>query len=68
MSSTAERGLAYGDEARLKSTWNQVVIPVEISDEVMPGSNVDRVTIPELRDQLTGNAAVNGVPVDVAPV
>jgi anaerobic selenocysteine-containing dehydrogenase len=85
-------GLADGRPARITSESGSVEVPVEVSDEMMPGVvclphgwghdrpgtrlsvardhpgvNNNLLAPPELVDPLSGNAAVNGIPVQVAP-
>ena len=87
-----ELGLEDGKPARVSSEAGSVTVPVEVSDEMMPGV----VSLPhgwghdkpgaklgvaaahagvcnnslapgEFVDAISGNAAVNGIPVQVAP-
>ncbi len=87
----ARLGLVAGGRARVTSRAGEVVAPVELTDELMPGVvslphgfghdapgaqlavarahagvNTNLVTDPLLLD-VSGNAALNGVPVTVAP-
>ncbi len=89
----ARLGLADGSRARVRSRVGEVIAPVEITDEVMPGVislphgyghdlpgvrmdvarrragvNVNLLSDDERIDLPSGNAALNGVPVDVAPL
>ena len=84
----AARGLHDGDNVELRSASGSVTVPVEASDEVMPGVvslphgygharrgvrlsiasdhagvSCNDVTDAAYLDELSGNAAVNGVPV-----
>jgi len=88
----ARAGLADGAKAVIRSKVGQVVAPVEVSDEMMPGvvslphgwghdkpgarlavasrhaGVCNNVLAPgELVDVPSGNAVVNGIPVEVAP-
>jgi len=85
-------GLAAGSRARVSSKAGSLDVPVEISDEMMPGVvclphgwghdrpgaklsvaerhagvNNNLLNPGDMVDALSGNAIVNGVPVDVAP-
>ena len=87
---TAVRNLQDGQQVKVCSRVGEITIPLQISDEVMPGvvsiphgwgHNRDGIQLQvaqahagvsvndltdELRiDEVTGNAAINGVPVDV---
>lgn len=89
----AARGIAEGAPVRLSSVAGSVVVPAELSDEVMagvvslphgfghgrpgigtavavahPGASANDVTDDQFLDALTGNAALNGVPVRVEVV
>jgi len=84
----AARGLRDGEEVELRSAAGSVTVPVEASDEVMPGVvslphgyghnrsgaqlsvardhagvSCNDVTDATYLDELSGNAAINGVPV-----
>ncbi|HEU4884116.1 MAG TPA: molybdopterin-dependent oxidoreductase [Longimicrobium sp.] len=86
----ATRGIEAGASVRLCSSAGSVVVPAELSDEVMPGvvslphgfghgragigttvaalhpgASANDVTDDQFLDALTGNAALNGVPVRV---
>jgi anaerobic selenocysteine-containing dehydrogenase len=90
----AERlGLADGGRARVKSRVGEVVAPVAVTDEMMPGVvslphgfghdapgaklavaaemaagvNVNVLNDETRLDVLSGNAVLNGTPVEVAP-
>jgi len=83
-------GLVDGGTARVKSEVGEVVAPVEVSDEIMPGVvslphgwghdrddtrmrvarehagvNVNLLTDPAVLDGPSGNAVLNGVPVQI---
>jgi anaerobic selenocysteine-containing dehydrogenase len=89
----AARGIEAGASVRLSSSAGSVVVPAELSDEVMPGvvslphgfghgrpgigttvaaahpgASANDVTDDDFLDALTGNAALNGVPVRVEVV
>jgi anaerobic selenocysteine-containing dehydrogenase len=89
----AARGIDAGAPVRLSSSAGTVVVPAELSDEVMPGvvslphgfghgrpgigtsvaathpgASANDVTDDQFLDALTGNAALNGVPVGVEAV
>jgi anaerobic selenocysteine-containing dehydrogenase len=90
----AERlGLADGEPARVSSERGSIVVPVEVTDAVMPGvtsiphgwghddpearltvaaeqpgANSNLLADEDLVDALSGNAVLNGVPVELAPV
>jgi anaerobic selenocysteine-containing dehydrogenase len=89
----AARGIQAGAAVRLTSSAGSVVVPAEVSDEVMPGvvslphgfghgrpgigatvaaahpgASANDVTDDRFLDALTGNAALNGVPVRVEAV
>jgi anaerobic selenocysteine-containing dehydrogenase len=89
----ARRGLADGAPAEVRSRVGAVVVPVEVTDAVMPGvvslphgwghdragvrlsvagatpgASVNDLTDEQRVDELCGNAAFSGTPVDVAPV
>jgi anaerobic selenocysteine-containing dehydrogenase len=84
------RGIADGDDVEIHSRVGSITIPVQISDEVMPGVislphgfghdgvgtqlseasahagvSLNDLTDHERLDDLTGNAAFSGLPVDV---
>jgi len=84
--------LGLGDEAKVTSNVGAVVVPVEVTDAVMPGVvslphgwghdlpgvqmdvaranagvNSNILAGDALVDPLSGNAVLNGIPVDVAP-
>jgi len=84
--------LGLGDEAKVTSNVGTVVVPVEVTDAVMPGVvslphgwghdlpgvqmdvaranagvNSNILAGDALVDPLSGNAVLNGIPVDVAP-
>jgi anaerobic selenocysteine-containing dehydrogenase len=88
----ARLGLATGDKARVRSRVGEVVAPVEVSEEMMPGVvslphghghgapgarlrvaarrpgvNSNRLTDEAALDAPSGNAVLNGIPVEVAP-
>jgi anaerobic selenocysteine-containing dehydrogenase len=88
----ARVGLRSGASARVTSKAGSLVVPVEISDEMMPGVvslphgwghdrpgarlsvasqhagvNSNLLAPGDMVDVLSGNAIVNGVPVEVAP-
>jgi anaerobic selenocysteine-containing dehydrogenase len=88
----AEAGLVDGGRARISSEAGTIDVPVEISDEMMPGVvclphgwghdkegtrlsvarehagvNNNLLAPGEFVDALSGNAAVNGIPVEVVP-
>jgi anaerobic selenocysteine-containing dehydrogenase len=85
-------GLADGGRARVRSRVGELVAPVIVTDEMMPGVvslphgfghdadgarldvargiagvNVNRLNDETRFDALSGNAVLNGTPVDVAP-
>ena len=88
----AERlGLRSGDDAELQTDVGKATVPVQVSDEIMPGVvslphgfghrrrgtrlrvaeehagvSLNDLTNPALIDALTGNAVLNGVPVQVS--
>jgi anaerobic selenocysteine-containing dehydrogenase len=89
----AQAGVADGARAVIRSKAGEVVAPVEVSDEMMPGvvclphgwghdksdarlsvasrhpGVCNNVLAPgELVDVPSGNAVVNGIPVEVAPL
>ena len=89
----ARLGLADGEPARLTTRAGEIEIPVEVSDEMLPGVisvphgwghdvagvrqrvarahagvNVNALTDETQLDPLSGNAVLNGFPVEVAPV
>jgi anaerobic selenocysteine-containing dehydrogenase len=86
------RALAHGDPARVESAVGMVVVPVEVTDAVMPGVvslphgwghdvegvdlavaaahagvNSNVLSSTDALDPLSGNAVLNGIPVEVAP-
>jgi anaerobic selenocysteine-containing dehydrogenase len=86
------RALAHGDPARVESAVGMVVVPVEVTDAVMPGVvslphgwghdvegvdlavaaahagvNSNVLSSSDALDPLSGNAVLNGIPVEVAP-
>jgi anaerobic selenocysteine-containing dehydrogenase len=88
----ARFGVEDGQDARVSSRVGAVVVPVQVSDEMMPGVvslphgwghgrkgvrlgvaaahagvSMNDLTDPAEVDLLTGNAVLNGVPVEVAP-
>jgi anaerobic selenocysteine-containing dehydrogenase len=89
-SDATARAIAAGDEVELRSRVGAIVVPVEISDEVMPGvvslphgfghdkagarlglasahagASLNDVTDTERLDELSGNAALNGIEVSL---
>ena len=92
--SDAERlGLADGEAARVSSDAGEIEIPVEVTENVMPGvvsiphgwghdvegvelsvaganagSNSNFLAREDLVDPLSGNAVLNGIPVELSPV
>jgi anaerobic selenocysteine-containing dehydrogenase len=90
----AERlGLHDGEPARVRSRTGDVLVPVEVTDAVMPGvvslphgwghdaprtrqsvatehagTNSNLLADELLVDAVSGNAVLNGIPVEVAPV
>jgi anaerobic selenocysteine-containing dehydrogenase len=85
-------GIVDGGAARVRSRVGEIVVPVEVTDSVMPGVvslphgwghslpgirmgvaqehagvNSNVLTDPTVIDPLSGNAVLNGIPVDVAP-
>jgi len=85
-------GLIAGAAARVKSRTGEILVPVEVTDAVMPGVvsiphgwghsvpgvamavaaehagvNSNLVADPDLFDPMSGNAVLNGIPVEVAP-
>ena len=85
--------LADGDLARVSNDIGSVEIPVEITEDMMPGVisiphgfghdkkgtrlsvaserpgiSMNDLTDPELTDPLSGNAVLNGVPVEIEKV
>ena len=85
-------GVADGEPARVTSEAGSIEVPVEVSDEMMPGVvclphgwghdkpgtrlavardhpgvNNNLLAPPEFVDAISGNAAVNGIPVEVTP-
>jgi anaerobic selenocysteine-containing dehydrogenase len=88
----AVRAIAEGSTARISSEAGSILVPVEISDEMLPGVvclphgwghdkegtrlsvarehagvNNNLLAPGEFVDALSGNAAVNGIPVEVVP-
>jgi anaerobic selenocysteine-containing dehydrogenase len=89
----ARLGLADGALARVRSRAGEVEVPVEVSDEMMPGVvsiphgwghaaegvrmevarrhpgvNVNVLADGSVTDPLSGNAVLNGIPVEMEPV
>jgi anaerobic selenocysteine-containing dehydrogenase len=90
----AERfGLVDGEQAQVTSRAGSIVVPVEVTDGVMPGvisiphgwghddpeaqlrvaaehagANSNLLADEELIDPLSGNAVLNGIPVELSPV
>jgi anaerobic selenocysteine-containing dehydrogenase len=87
------RDLADGDEAELTSRTGRVVVPVEVTDAVMPGvvslphgwghdvagtaqgvasanagTNSNLLADERLVDAVSGNAVLNGIPVELVAV
>jgi anaerobic selenocysteine-containing dehydrogenase len=85
-------GVVNGATARISSEAGALEVPVEVSDEMMPGVvclphgwghdkpgtrlsvardhpgvNNNLLAPPEFVDAISGNAAVNGIPVEVSP-
>ena len=88
----AASGVMHGGMARVASVNGRIEVPVEVSDEMMPGVvslphgwghdkpgtrqsiarehpgvNNNLLAPPDFVDALSGNAAVNGIPVEVTP-
>ncbi|MCG8459721.1 MAG: molybdopterin-dependent oxidoreductase, partial [Holophagales bacterium] len=88
----ARRGVADGTRVRVRSRVGEVEVPVEVSEEIMPGvvslphgwghgrpgvrlgiaadrpgASINDLTDHNRVDELSGNAALSGVPVVVAP-
>ncbi len=86
----ARRGIAAGQQVRVRSRVGSIELPAELTDEMMPGvisvphgwghdrpgvalatarehagASVNDLTDDRLLDELSGNAALNGVPVRV---
>jgi anaerobic selenocysteine-containing dehydrogenase len=88
----AARGLSDGDQARVKSVRGTIEVPIQVTDEIMPGVvslphgfgharegtrlgvagaadnagvSANDLTDEQRVDHLTGNAALNGVPVEL---
>lgn len=84
-------GLADGGHARVRSRVGEIRVPVEVSDEMMPGvvslphgfghdaagarlrvaaekpgANSNALTDETLLDTLSGNAVLNGIPVEIS--
>jgi anaerobic selenocysteine-containing dehydrogenase len=89
----ARLGLADGEVARVRSRAGELEVPVEVSDEMMPGVvsiphgwghavegvrlgvagrhpgvNTNVLTDGSVTDPLSGNAVLNGIPVELEPV
>jgi anaerobic selenocysteine-containing dehydrogenase len=89
----ARLGLRDGEQARVSSRAGAIVVPVEVTDAVMPGvvsiphgwghdvegvrmevasahagTNSNVLADETLLDPLSGNAVLNGIPVQMAPV
>ncbi|MEA2482277.1 MAG: hypothetical protein QOC55_224 [Thermoleophilaceae bacterium] len=89
----ARLGLHDGEQARVSSRAGAIVVPVEVTDAVMPGvvsiphgwghdvegvrmevatahagTNSNVLADETLLDPLSGNAVLNGIPVELAPV
>jgi len=87
----ARIGVAAGGQAKVSSASGMLVVPVEISDDIMPGVvslphgwghdltgtaltvassrpgvNSNRLSTGEM-DPVSGNAVLNGIPVEVIP-
>jgi anaerobic selenocysteine-containing dehydrogenase len=70
-----KRGIAVGDTVEVRSRAGAIVVPAEISDDVMPGvvslphgfgcASLNDVTDERRLDDLSGNAALSGVGVDI---
>lgn len=90
-SDAAARGLADGQTVKIYSRVGQISLPLELTDDIMPGvvsiphgwghnrpgvqmgvaqahpgASLNDLTDDQLVDELTGNAAFSGVPVEVA--
>ncbi len=73
----ARIGVADGDRARVRSRVGEVTAPVKVTDDIMPGvaslphgwsgASVNDVTDDAPLEAITGNAVLNGVPVEVEP-
>jgi anaerobic selenocysteine-containing dehydrogenase len=88
----ARRAITDGALAVVRSAAGRITVPVEVTDEIMPGvvclphgfghdrpavrlqvagrhpgASVNDLTDHRRVDELTGNAALSGVPVSVAP-
>jgi anaerobic selenocysteine-containing dehydrogenase len=88
----ARAGVAHGGVARISSEAGALDVPVEVTDEMMPGVvslphgwghdldgvqlsvarehagvNNNRLAPGHLVDEISGNAVVNGIPVEVVP-
>ena len=86
-------GLADGEAARVASSAGEIVVPVEVTENVMPGvvsiphgwghdvegvelavarenagSNSNILSREDLLDPLSGNAVLNGIPVELSAV
>lgn len=89
----ARHGVADGQRVRVTGPQGEVVVPVAVSDEVMPGvaslphgwghdhagarlrvaaerpgANLNALLDDRLRDPLSGNAVLSGVPVSLGPL
>ena len=89
-----KRGLKHGERVKVRGRTGEVVVPLHVHDDIMPGVvslphgfghdvpgvkldvatrhapgvNINRLTDTLLLDELTGTAAINGVPVEVEAV
>jgi anaerobic selenocysteine-containing dehydrogenase len=86
-------GLADGEPARVSSRTGEITIPVEVTEDIMPGvvsiphgwghdregsalgvaaahagANSNILADDERVEAVTGNAVLNGIPVELAPV
>jgi anaerobic selenocysteine-containing dehydrogenase len=75
----AERlGLEDGALARVSSASGEITVPVEVTDAIMPGvvsiphgwshANSNLLADDSRLEAVTGNAVLNGIPVELAPV
>jgi anaerobic selenocysteine-containing dehydrogenase len=75
----AERlGLEDGALARVSSASGEITVPVEVTDAIMPGvvsiphgwshANSNLLADDSRVEAITGNAVLNGIPVELAPV
>ena len=74
----ARHGVEDGALVRVTSRVGELEIPVELTDEVMPGvisiphgwgeRNSNTLTDEDVLDPLSGPAVLNGIPVTLAPV